>query len=87
MDPVEWLGKQAARSSIGNKIEMIREGWNGYSFFFFVGGVAAILGSLLGIASGLAVVVTLVFFYYAGKFKRHVDAERKKIERERKNKK
>lgn len=54
-------------------IESVRYGWNNYSFIFYIGGISAILGSLFGIAGWASIVVTVLFFYYAGRFKKHLD--------------
>ena len=83
MDLAERIARFGAHSHLGRKIDLIREGWNSYSFLFFIGGVATILGGILGLGAGIATVVTLVFFYYAGKFKRQVDEERERMKKEK----
>lgn len=73
------LAKNAARSSIGGVMDNIRLGWSNYSFLFYIGGVSAILGSIFGLAGWLSTIVTVLFFYYAGEFRRHLAVESKKF--------
>jgi hypothetical protein len=75
---IENLAKRSAESKINDFVDYVRLGWNNYSFIFYIGGVSAILGSLFGTAGWLSVIATLIFFYYAGKFRKHLDAEKAK---------
>ena len=77
----ERLMDRAVESKTGRFIDTVRTGWNGYSFIFYIGGISAILGSLFGIAGWLSIVVTIAFFYYAGRFKQKLEREREKRRR------
>lgn len=79
--PVKWM----ARSRLDTFIETVRFGWNNYSFIFYIGGISAILGGVFGWAGWASTIVTLLFFYYVGKFKKEVDEEQKRIARSRKS--
>ena len=76
---IHSIARKAAISKRGEFIDYVREGWNSYSFIFYIGGVSAILGSLFGIAGWLSVIVTVAFFYYAGKFVHMVRSERERL--------
>lgn len=78
MSVIERLAERAVESRLHDAVETIRIGWNNYSFVFYITGVSAILAALFGIAAWLSVVVTLVFFYYIGRFRRRFDRERSK---------
>ena len=67
-----------ARLRILEIAEHVRIGWANYSYLFFIGGVIALLASAFGTWSAIAPVVTVGFFYYAGKFHERVQAMRKK---------
>ncbi len=49
-------------------IDNVRTGWSNYSFIFYIGAVAAILGNYLGLAGTAALPVGVGVFYYLGKF-------------------
>jgi hypothetical protein len=70
--------KKAAASKTGKFIDAVRLGWNSYSFIFYIGGISAILGELFGWAGWLSTIITVLFFYYAGRLKEQVDLERKR---------
>lgn len=78
MGYIENIAKRAAQSEKGKFIDDVRVGWNNYSFIFYIGGISAILGSLFGVAGWLSTILTVLFFYYMGKFKKHLDIERAK---------
>ena len=67
-----------ATSKIANFTNAVRLGWNSYSFIFYIGGISAILVGLFGWAGWISVIITILFFYYAGKFKEKVDNNNKK---------
>lgn len=67
-----------ASSRISNFISAVRLGWNSYSFIFYIGGIAAILVGLFGWAGWISVALTILFFYFAGKFKENVDIDKEK---------
>ena len=67
-----------ATSRIANFMNAVRLGWNSYSFVFYLGGISAILVGLFGWAGWVSVIITILFFYYAGKFKEKVDDDKKK---------
>ncbi len=77
----EKLMARAAESKTGRFIDTIRTGWNSYSFIFYIGGISAILGSLFGIAGWLSIVVTIAFFYSAGRFRQRLDREKERRRR------
>jgi hypothetical protein len=77
MNVMKHLARSASKSTIGKCMDNIRVGWTNYSFLFYIGGVSAILGSLFGLAGWASSIVTLLFFYYAGEFKKHVLKESK----------
>ncbi len=81
---INSMARKAARSRHGDVLNIIRTGWNSYSFVFYIGGVSAILGSLFGIAGWLSVIVTVAFFYYAGRFVNELHQEREKLNKQRK---
>jgi uncharacterized membrane protein len=58
-------------------LDSIRLGWASYSFLFYIGGVSAILGGIFGLMGWMSTIVTILFFYYAGEFRRHVTLESK----------
>ncbi len=68
-------------------IETMRLGWNAYNFIFYIGSIAAILGVLTGWIGVFYVIITMLFFYYAGKFKEKVELakERNKLKSKRKS--
>jgi len=45
----------------------IQTGWNQYSMYFYISGVAAIIGSFFKLAGIGAFILTLAFFYFMGK--------------------
>ncbi len=73
MGAIERFVEKAVESRTSKFVETVRAGWNSYSFVFYIGGVSAILGSLFGVAGWLSIIITLAFFYYAGKFKMKYD--------------
>ncbi len=75
---LENIAERTAGSKLGNFVEGVRTGWNNYNFIFYIGGISAILGGLFGWAGWASIVITLLFFYYAGKFKEKVDIARKR---------
>ena len=81
---INSIAKKAARSRHSEFLDRIRTGWNSYSFIFYIGGVSAILGSLFGVAGWLSVIVTVAFFYYAGRFVHELQQEKERISKQRK---
>jgi|GEM_PF-5657274 hypothetical protein len=81
MDVIKGLAGWMASSRLNGFIEVVRFGWNNYSFIFYIGGISAILGGIFGWAGWASTIVTLLFFYYAGKLKRQIDAEKRRIAR------
>jgi hypothetical protein len=75
MSVIKKLAKNATRSTIGDFVDNIRVGWNNYSFLLYIGGASAILGGVFGLVGWASIVVTIVFFYYAGEFRKEVNAE------------
>ena len=67
-----------ARMRVLDIAEHVRIGWANYSYIFFIGGVIALLASAFGTWSAIAPVVTVGFFYYAGKFHERVQAMKPK---------
>ncbi len=86
MEIIRPLARKLAKSKYGHVIEHIRYGWNNYSFIFYIGSISAIVAGLVGVYGGAAVLITIAFFYYAGKFKRELDREKEKIEQRKKAK-
>ncbi len=80
MNVVERFAKRHMQSRFNHFIEMIRLGWNNYSFIFYIGSISAILGQFFGIAGAIATILTILFFYYAGRVSKVIEKER---ERER----
>ncbi len=81
---IHSMARKAARSKHSELLDRIRTGWNSYSFIFYIGGVSAILGSLFGVAGWLSVIVTVAFFYYAGKFVNELQQEKEKMKKQKK---
>ena len=81
---IHSIARKAARSKHSELLDLIRTGWNSYSFIFYIGGVSAILGSLFGVAGWLSVVVTVAFFYYAGRFVNELQQEKEKMKKQKK---
>jgi len=76
----ERLIERYASSKTSNFVESMRKGWNAYNFIFYIGSIAAILGILTGWLGVFYIIITMLFFYYAGKFKEKVDAAKKSNE-------
>ena len=81
---ISSMARKAARSRHSELLDRIRTGWNSYSFIFYIGGVSAILGSLFGVAGWLSVIVTVAFFYYAGKFVNELQQEKERLKKQKK---
>ena len=58
--------------------ETMKDGWQEYNLYFYIGGVSAILGGFFNVAGVVALIITLIFFYYAGKFHLAIKNRRKK---------
>lgn len=71
------LAQIILNSKSHNVIDAIRLGWNQYSFVFYIGSVAAILGSILGVVGIASIIVTLICFYYLGKLHMTMEAIKK----------
>lgn len=67
-------------SRIEKFLEAMRVGWNAYNFIFYIGSIAAILGVLTGWIGLFYVIITMLFFYYAGKFREKVESAKKRNE-------
>jgi hypothetical protein len=75
----ERIVERYASSKISKFVSAVRLGWNSYSFIFYIGGISVILGGIYsGWTAVAAVIITVVFFYYAGRFKEAVDRREKK---------
>ena len=74
----ERLLERYAASRIANFVDTMRMGWNAYNFIFYIGSIAAIFGILIGWVGFFYVIITMLFFYYAGKFKEGVESARKR---------
>lgn len=83
MGVTEFLVEVARNSKLGKFVGMVRLGWTNYSFIFYIGGVSAILGEFFGIAGWLSTIVTVLFFYYAGRFKKRIDLKNRARKRTR----
>ena len=70
-----------ARVRILEIAESVRIGWANYSYLFYIGGVSALLATAFGSWATIAPVVTICFFYYAGKFHERVQARPKESEK------
>ena len=86
MGLIEKTAKRMAETEKITFIDDIRVGWNNYNFIFYIGGISAILGSQFGWAGWLSTIVTVGFFYYMGKFKKHLDTQRERVAKLRKKK-
>lgn len=75
MSVIKKLAKNATRSTIGSFIDTIRIGWTSYSFLFYIGGVSAILGGIFGDVGWISTIFTIMFFYFAGEFRKEVSAQ------------
>ena len=73
----ERIIERYAASRMANFVDTMRMGWNAYNFIFYIGSIAAIFGILVGWVGLFYVVVTMLFFYCAGKFKERVELARK----------
>ena len=78
LDIKERFIDRYASSKISNFISAVRLGWNSYSFIFYIGGISAILVGFFGWAGWACLVITVLFFYFAGKFKEKVDIDKEK---------
>lgn len=67
-----------ASSRISNFISAVRLGWNSYSFLFYIGSISALLVGYFGMAGWISVIITILFFYYAGRFNEKVGINKKK---------
>ncbi len=81
---ISSMARKAATAKPGEFLDLVRTGWNSYSFIFYIGGVSAILGSLFGIAGWLSVIVTVAFFYYAGRFVSELQKEKERLRKQKK---
>ncbi len=70
------LLKKLAHSKLERFLDVVRHGYNSYGFIFYIGGISAILGGVFGVAGWLSIIVTIVFLYYAGKFKTFAEKEK-----------
>lgn len=76
MGILQKLARRAVDSKTARFVEVVRTGWNSYSFLFYIGGVAAILGGIFGVAGLISIVITLLLFFYAGRFKEEYEKEK-----------
>ena len=74
----ERIIERYAASRIANFVDTMRMGWNAYNFIFYIGSIAAIFGMLIGWVGLFYVIITMLFFYFAGKFKEKVESARKR---------
>ena len=74
----ERLVDRYALSRLANFVNAVRLGWNSYSFIFYIGGISAILVGFFGWAGWICTIITILFFYYAGKFKEKVDIDKRR---------
>jgi hypothetical protein len=52
--------------------ETLKEGWQEYNLYFYIGGISAIIGGFFNVAGASALILTFIFFYYMGKFHRRI---------------
>jgi hypothetical protein len=77
---VEKTVDRYATSKLSNFVNAVRLGWNSYSFLFYIGSISALLVGFFGLAGWISVAITILFFYYAGKFHETVEIDKKKSE-------
>ena len=77
--------KRIAHSRTEEFLDVLRYGYNNYGFIFYIGGISAILGGVFGVAGWLSIIVTILFLYYAGKFKLFAEKEKEKNSKKHKN--
>ena len=85
-DVTDEVVEKYVESWLGRFVTDVRTGWNAYSFLFYIGGISALLGGVFGWVGGLSVVATLLFFYFAGRFTRRVEAVKRREEEDAKRK-
>ncbi|MDE1855739.1 MAG: hypothetical protein KGH49_00685 [Candidatus Micrarchaeota archaeon] len=68
-----------AHSRTGRFFEYVKIGWDNFNYIFYIGGISAILGGLFGLAGGFAVLLTIIFFYLAGRFMKELKNERERM--------
>lgn len=64
----DFAADLARNRQVFNIVETMREGWNNYAFFFYIGSVSVILGAVFGLTGFVGILFTAAFFYYAGRF-------------------
>jgi predicted permease len=74
----ERVIERYAASRIAKFVDAMRVGWNAYNFIFYIASIAAIFGILTGWLGLFYVIVTILFFYYAGRFKEKVELVQKR---------
>jgi len=70
---VDWF----AASKMANFMNVVRLGWTSYSYIFYIVSLSAILVGFFGWAGWISIIATILFFYYAGKFKEKIDRDKK----------
>lgn len=78
LNVIETIVEKYSISKINGFIEGMRVGWNAYNFIFYMASIAAILGILTGWLGVLYVIITMLFFYYIGKFTERVELAKKR---------
>lgn len=84
----ERFVERYASSRVSRFITAVRQGWNSYSFIFYIGSISAILGGVYnGWAAVVVVIITIAFFYFAGIFNEDVEQAKKRNLQKRKSSK
>ena len=58
--------------NLHNIHETMKEGWQEYNLYFYIGGVSAIIGGFFNVAGIAALILTFIFFYQMGRFHKKV---------------
>jgi hypothetical protein len=67
-DATTTIAKLYAGSRLKDIVDNVRDGWNGFNFIFYIGGIGALLGAYFGLSGAVTVVLGIAFFYHVGKF-------------------
>ena len=61
-----------AHHALIERHEIIKEGYDNYSLYFWVSGLSVLIGGFFGLSGVAAFIVSIIFFYYTGKLHRHL---------------